>query len=119
VRHCTFPVPKILGSGGVGQSWEWVTQVKPYESWKYDAIGKPLWSRAEGHIHLDDLGGRTRVRFGESYETFNPWMRRVGLERWVHEKLSSDNDSFFAAINRGLEFHRTRRAAAAVPAPAG
>ena len=59
------------------------------------------------------------MRFVESYETFNPWMRRVGLERWVHEKLSSDNDSFFAAINRGLEFHRTRQAAAAVPAPAG
>lgn len=117
VRHCTFPVPKILGSGGVGQSWEWVTQVKPYESWKYDAVGKPLWSRAEGHINLDDLGGRTRVRFVESYETFNPWMRRAGLERWVHDKLSSDNDSFFAAINRGLEFHRARRAAAAAPAP--
>ena len=25
VRHCTFPVPKILGSGGVGKSWEWLT----------------------------------------------------------------------------------------------
>ena len=24
----------------------------------------------------------------------------------MHDKLSSDNDSFFAAINRGLEFHR-------------
>ena len=40
-----------------------------------------------------------------------------GLERWVHDKLSSDNDSFFAAINRGLEFHRAREAAAAAPAP--
>ena len=48
VRHCTFPVPKVLGSGGVGKSWEWVTQVKPYESWRYDAVGKPLWSRAVG-----------------------------------------------------------------------
>ena len=103
VRHCTFPVPKVLGSGGVGKSWEWVTQVKPYESWRYDAVGKPLWSRAEGHIILDDLGdGRTRVRFIESYETFNPWMRRIGLEKWVHERISSDNDSFFAAINGGL-----------------
>ena len=111
VRHCTFPVPKLLGSGGVGKSWEWVTQVKPYESWKYDAIGKPLWSRAEGHIFLDDLGdGRTRVRFIESYETFNPWMRRIGLERWVHEKISSDNDTFFTAINAGLQFHRDRKA---------
>ena len=67
VRHCTFPVPKVLGSGGVGKSWEWVTQVKPYESWRYDAVGKPLWSRAVGHISLDDLGdGRTRVHFIET-----------------------------------------------------
>jgi hypothetical protein len=114
VRHCTFPVPKVLGSGGVGNSWEWVTQVKPYESWRYDAVGKPLWSRAEGHIVLDDLGnGRTRLHFIEKYEAFNPWMRRCGLEKWVHEKISSDNDSFFNAINGGLEFHRARKARAA------
>lgn len=113
VRHCTFPVPKVLGSGGVGQSWEWVTHVKPYESWRYDAVGKPLWSRAEGHITLHDLGdGRTRVHFLERYEAFNPWMRRLGLEKWVHEQLSRDNDSFFQAINSGLEFHRKRKAAA-------
>jgi hypothetical protein len=111
VRHCTFPVPKVLGSGGLGNSWEWVTQVKPYQSWRYDAIGKPLWSRAEGHIRLDDLGnGRTRVHFTERYEAFNPWMRRVGLEKWVHDQISRDNDAFFAAINRGLEFHRARKA---------
>ena len=119
VRHCTFPVPKVLGSGGVGKSWEWVTQVKPYESWRYDAVGKPLWSRAVGHISLDDLGdGRTRVHFVETYETFNPWMRRIGMEKWVHEKISSDNDSFFKAINGGLEFHRARKAKANAPAGA-
>jgi hypothetical protein len=110
VRHCTFPVPKVLGSGGVGNSWEWVTQVKPYESWRYDAVGKPLWSRAEGHIVFDDLGGgRTRVHFTERYEAFNPWMRRLGIEKWVHERISRDNDTFFRAINSGLEFHRTRK----------
>jgi hypothetical protein len=48
VRHCEFPVPKWLLSGGRGQSWEWLTEVKPYESWRYDAVGKPLWSRAQG-----------------------------------------------------------------------
>ena len=42
VSHCTFKVPKYLLTGGVGHSWEWLTQVKPYESWKYDAVGKPL-----------------------------------------------------------------------------
>jgi hypothetical protein len=31
----------------------------------------------------------------------------------VHEKISSDNDAFFAAINSGLEFHRARKAKAA------
>ena len=87
VRHCTFPVPRFLLSGGVGQSWEWLTEVKLHESWRYDAIGKPLWSRAEGFQRLEDLGdGRTRIHFTERYETFNPWMRRLGLERYVHDQ---------------------------------
>ena len=111
VRHCTFRVPRWLLSGGVGKSWEWVTQMKPYESWRYDAIGKPLWSRAEGFTRLEDLGdGRTRVHFRERYEAFNPWMRRLGLERYVHKRLSRDNDSMFAALEGGLAWHRQRRA---------
>jgi hypothetical protein len=111
VRHCTFPVPRFLLSGGVGQSWEWLTEVKPYESWRYDAIGKPLWSRAEGFTRLEDLGdGRTRIHFTERYETFNPWMRRLGLERYVHDRISRDNDSILAAIEGGVRWHRKRRA---------
>ena len=110
VRHCTFPVPRILGSGGVGKSWEWLTQVTPYESWRYDAVGKPLWSRAEGVTRLVDLGdGRTRVHFSERYECFNPWMRRIGLERWVHSRISRDNDTILAALEGGLKWHRKRR----------
>ena len=110
VRHCTFPVPRFLLSGGVGQSWEWLTQVKPYESWKYDAIGKPLWSRAEGFTRLEDLGdARTRVHFLERYWAFNPIMRAVGLERYVHESLSKDNDTLLAALEGGLRWHRKRR----------
>ncbi len=50
------------------------------------------------------------MHFIETYETFNPWMRRIGMEKWVHEKISSDNDSFFKAINGGLEFHRAWKA---------
>jgi hypothetical protein len=111
VRHCYFPVPRFLGSGGVGQSWEWLTQVKPHESWRYDAIGKPLWSCATGHTRLEDLGdGRTRVHFRETYEAFNPWMRRIGLERYVHRRLSRDNDSILAAIEGGVRWHRRRKA---------
>jgi hypothetical protein len=110
VRHCYFPVPRVLGSGGVGQSWEWLTQVKPHESWRYDAVGKPLWSRATGITRLEDLGGgRTRVHFTETYETFNPWMRRLGLERWIHRKLSRDNDTILAALEGGLRWHQKRR----------
>ena len=110
VRHCTFPVPKWLLSGGVGKSWEWLTEVKPFESWNYDAIGKPLWSHAEGFTRLVDLGdGRTRVHFTEKYECFNPWMRRVGMERWVHSRISRDNDTILAALEGGLKWHRKRR----------
>ena len=29
VRHCTFRVPRYLLTGGKGQSWEWLTEVKP------------------------------------------------------------------------------------------
>ena len=98
----------------MGQSWEWLTQVRPVESWRYDAVGKPLWSRATGHTRLEEhLGdGRTRVHFRETYETFNPWMRRIGLERYVHRRLSRDNDTILAALQGGLAWHRRRRAAA-------
>jgi len=114
VRHCTFPVPKILGTGGIGQSWEWLTGVTPPESWRYDAVGKPLWSRAEGFTRLEDLGdGRTRVHFTERYACFNPWMRRLGLERWMHRCISRDNDAILAALEGGLRWHRKRRARAA------
>jgi hypothetical protein len=104
VRHCTFRVPKYLFSGGVGHSWEWLTQVKPPESWKYDAVGKPLWSKAEGHTRLEGLGdGRTRIHFSESYHAFNPLLR-VLLEKRVHEFISRDNDTLITnAVNSGLE----------------
>lgn len=116
VRHCTFPVPKWLLSGGVGNSWEWLTEVKPYESWRYDAVGKPLWSRASGRTRLEDLGdGRTRVHFSEEYEAFNP-MLRVLFERAVHARLSRDNDTILAALEGGVQWHRKRRSRAADPA---
>jgi hypothetical protein len=113
VRHCEFPVPKWLFSGGRGQSWEWLTEVKPYESWRYDAVGKPLWSRAQGRTRLEDLGdGRTRIHFQETYEAFNPVMR-VLLERAVHSRLSRDNDSILAALEGGVRWHRRRKQRAA------
>jgi hypothetical protein len=50
------------------------------------------------------------VHFHETYETFNPWMRRIVLERYVHHRLSRDNDTILAALEGGLRWHRARRA---------
>jgi hypothetical protein len=110
VRHCTFKVPRFLLSGGVGHSWEWLTEVKPYESWKYDAVGKPLWSKAEGRTRLEDLGGgRTRIHFKETYLAFNPVMRLL-FERYVHNYISKGNDAEITkAVNGGLRWLRSRQ----------
>ena len=110
VRHCTFRVPRYLLSGGVGHSWEWLTQVTPYESWKYDAVGKPLWSKAEGRTRLEDRGdGRTRIHFSETYHAFNPVLR-VLLEKRVHSFISRDNDTLIAgAMEQGLRRLRQGR----------
>jgi hypothetical protein len=109
VRHCTFRVPRYLMTGGVGNSWEWLTQVRPFESWRYDGVGKPLWSKATGHTRLEDLGdGRTRVHFSETYEAFNPLSRAL-LERRVHRFISRDNDQLIAdMLTRGVSWMRAR-----------
>ncbi len=109
VRHCYFRVPRYLLSRGVGQSWEWVTDVKPNESSRYDAVGKPLWSKAQGFHRFEDLGdGRTRVHFRETYHVFNPVMRFL-LERRVHRFLSKDNDRLVkAGIEGALSAARAR-----------
>ena len=110
VRHCTFRVPRYLLTGGVGHSWEWLTQVQPHQSWKYDAVGKPLWSKAEGFTRLEDLGdGRTRIHFTETYHAFNPVLR-VLLEKRVHRFISRDNDTLIAgAMEQGLRRLRQAR----------
>ena len=112
VRHCWFRVPRYLLSGGRAQSWEWVTQVVPNESARYDAIGKPLWSQASGWHRLDDLGdGRTEVHFRETYHVVNPVLRFL-LEKRVHRFISKDNDRLMlAAIEAGVAHQRKRAAA--------
>lgn len=113
VRHCYFAVPKYLLSGGVAQSWETVSEVRPPEFSRYDAIGKPLWSRALGWQRYDDLGdGRTKVTFHEEYHVFNPVMRAL-LEKRVHHFISKDNDRIVqASIEGALKAARARRAEA-------
>ena len=112
VRHCTFPVPRYLLSGGRGVSWEWLTEVDPPHSWRYDAIGKPLWSKAQGRTRLEDLGdGRTRIHFEESYHAFNP-LARLALEGRVHRAISKSNDETLgASVEAGIRFFRSRREA--------
>jgi hypothetical protein len=110
VRHCTFRVPRYLLSGGRGQSWEWLTDVTPKVSWKYNAVGKPLWSQAEGRTRLEDLGdGQTRVHFSETYRAFNPVMR-VLLEKRVHDFISKDNDRLIKdSLTKGVQMMRAAR----------
>lgn len=114
VRHCWFKVPRYLLSGGRAKSWEWVTDVVPDESARYEAVGKPLWSKAQGWQRLEDLGdGRTRVHFRETYHVFNPVLRFL-LERRVHRFISKDNDRLMReAIEGGVARARERAAARA------
>ena len=73
IRTCEFRVPRYLGSGGKARSWEWLTELDRPRSWRYDAIGKPLWSEATGVTTLEDLGeGRTRVHFTETLPRVQP-----------------------------------------------
>lgn len=109
VRHCWFPVPKYLLSGGRGQSWEWITEATD-RSWRYDAVGRPPWSRATGWTQLEDAGdGRTRMRFRETYEVQNRALQAV-LERPVHQFISRDNDRLLeASLNAMLDRLQERR----------
>jgi hypothetical protein len=91
VRTCVFAVPKYLLSGGKGRSWETVTEAKINKISRYVAVGKPLWSRAEGYHELDEQpDGTTVLTFHETYHAYNPVLRFL-LERPVHAAISRDN----------------------------
>jgi hypothetical protein len=110
VRSCRFRVPKLLLSGGVGRSWECVTESRPPEYSHYEAVGKPLWSEASGTQRIVDLGDqRSRVEFTEAYHAYNPILRLL-LERYVHRFISKDNDRLMQqAIEAGVAFQRKGR----------
>jgi hypothetical protein len=112
VRSCTFRVPRLLLSGGVGRSWECVTESRPPEYSRYEAVGKPLWSKASGWHRLEQVGdGRTRVHFGETYFAFNPVLRFF-LQGYTHRFLSHDNDALVkAGVEQGVAAIRAYRAA--------
>jgi hypothetical protein len=76
---------------------------------RYEAVGKPLWSRATGWHRLEPAGeGRTQVTFGETYEAYNPLARRF-LEARVHRFISADNDGLVRqAVEQGVARQRRR-----------
>lgn len=97
VRTCGFGVPKYLLSGGKAQSWEMVVEGRKHEFARYKAIGKPLWSRAEGWHSLERTeDGGTRLTFFETYEAVNPLMR--WLEGPVHRYVSRHNSALYKKI---------------------
>jgi Polyketide cyclase / dehydrase and lipid transport len=94
VRTCVFDVPKWLFSGGKARSWEVVTEIRPGEYARYQGIGKPLWSRADGWHQLEAIDGGTRLTFVETYTVVNPVLRRL-FERRVHRFISKDNHELY------------------------
>jgi hypothetical protein len=95
VRTCVFGVPRYLMSGGTARSWEVVTEAKINKLSRYVAIGKPLWSRAEGYHELDEQSdGTTLLTFHETYHAFNPVLRAL-FEGRVHAKISADNTKIY------------------------
>jgi hypothetical protein len=95
VRLCTFRVPRYLLSGGVAQSFEIIVQARINEMSRYSAVGKPLWSRADGWHRLEEVGeGRTKLTFWESYHAFNPLLGRL-FERRVHRFISAANTAAY------------------------
>ena len=108
VRQCWFRVPRYLLSGGVARSWEVITDSRPGEYSRYEAVGKPLWSEATGWHRLEEVGeGRTRLTFGETYEAST---RRPAPPRGtVHRFISKDNDRLIkAAVDAGVARQRAK-----------
>jgi hypothetical protein len=98
VRVCTFPVPTYLLSGGKATSWECVVEARLGEYSRYTAVGKPLWSRAEGWHRLEEEpDGRTRLTFHETYHVHNPVLRWM-LERRVHRFISDRNTEAYLTL---------------------
>jgi hypothetical protein len=99
VRTCTFAVPKWLLTGGVARSWEVVTQARTDEYARYEAVGKPLWSKAEGWHTLEPLegGAATRLTFVETYHAHNPVTRAL-FEARVHRFISRHNTATYQSL---------------------
>lgn len=109
VRHCYYPMPKFLLSGGVAQSWELITDVVPNVSSRYRAVTTPPFALAEGTQQLEALAdGRTRITVTETYSIRNRLLR-IALERRLHRFISHDNDRLLkSGVERGVKYLRSR-----------
>jgi hypothetical protein len=109
VRHCYYPMPKFLLSGGVAESWELITDVVPGVSSGYRAITRPPFAFAEGTQHLEGLpDGRTRMTVTETYAIKNRLLR-LFLEGYLHRFISRDNDHLLrSGLERGVAYLRSR-----------
>jgi hypothetical protein len=91
-------VPAYLLSHGKATSWECIVEARLGEYARYVAIGKPLWSRAEGwHRLTEESDGRTRLTFHETYHANNLLLRLL-LERRVHTFISDRNNASYTAL---------------------
>ena len=111
VRRAFFQVPWYVG--GKARSWEIITECRPPEFHRYDAIGLPPRSSAVGWFHLEDIGGgRTRFHFHEEYRMENRWLAWL-IERPVHHFISKDNDKHvLGMIENGLRAQRAAQSPA-------
>ncbi len=110
VRRAWFKVPWWIG--GKARSWEMITECRPPEFHRYDAVGLPPKSSAVGWFRLEDIGnGRTRFHFHEEYRMENRWLAWL-IERPVHRFISKDNDkAVYGMIMNGLKAKREAGAA--------
>ena len=99
VRTCTFAVPKWLLTGGMARSWEVVTEARRNEYARYEAVGKPLWSKAEGWHTLEPIDGGegTRLTFVETYHAHSP-VARFLFESRVHRFISRHNSATYESL---------------------
>jgi hypothetical protein len=98
VRTATFPVPKWLLSGGVAESFEVVTEARKNEFARYEAVGKPLWSKTQGWHTLEAIDDNsTKLTFVEIYEAKNPILRFL-FEKRVHAFISHDNTDTYTKV---------------------
>jgi hypothetical protein len=99
VRECTFGVPRWLLSGGVARSFECVVEARRNEFSRYEAVGKPLWSKATGWHTLEpvDGGERTQLTFAETYHAYGPVVRRL-FEARVHRFISRSNSAIIESV---------------------